>query len=1598
MDVLLKLKVVPFAAVSGTVQSMLMSVELSGPALLTESSSSLMTTVMMERMAENPTHYNQTAERILNWLMSKWTPSGILLPAIRFSFLTNRFIGLWAERTYSEKNAHHCTARDVLQVLHACFDRPFKALDASPVFVLGPVAQARVHNSRHRSLVQYLLLLEDQDNFLSSIIPSMNARDSTTTDHSPTFLETKVLEFCISEFEKVRQRWKEWTQNNAQGITSDMLRIVTNFCVVASALSRLYDAEDYRSLQLGPILDNFLHSFAGFLAKRETEQYKVDAVLEVYTKNLPDIRQVKTLSRMPFQRAGVFELACHLSKALDDRFELKQSFYAEEVDFMDIDQEPGSQMTGNASNSNSEIPRHELQADSDPAALRAVCSAYSRFISVIGDHPGEQEHYIPEEFVAYLVSLHEVELLRSRQFVAALFSNGFRVHKVSFLNLLERLQDALIDPRVREHNTSEVANGMVVDVLVGTLLDVDLGATDREGQDLYENVEALYAYYVKGMEKSGVRRSQNLQKSLAGFLHGLLKHQPEFAQNSKSPSVRTSLFELLTAGEIAVKYSIAEQLPSIFEGFVLSEHDKIFQDIDNSLPTDATWDEGIAIRLIVLAKLASRWHTLLRQSIYNIFATAGSVDSTVNHARWCMGQVAKARDLATSQELFRLFAPQIIFTWLDRKRTFAQLPFRSFNYTTLVELLRDVESEAVGQAIMLGLEVELEFLAKQLGQAVPQMLTRNIGKAAAYTISWDTCKGSARNRADPSNAVLLRELVGPQNYGPLIQEQFPRVLGYIFQTIDHEEKIAKPLEKRPAFEVAAKALAEISNICHSSQDFDLGIEPSFSTHYLFDQLERLCRRSGDDPVDFWTPSNYTFVMRMLLDRIHPALGSLHARSIIRKIRIVVALAGQVAYEGYPLQMTLQSLRPFLTDTQCAEDTLGIMQYLFAHGSQYLRTALSFITGIGLSILISVRVFLGSSQDSTTQQSQHTATMNKAQRFHAWLTAYLHSHAESLVGNERGSLIKAFKRIITAASNVRAEGNSLRGSDESKLLLEILDDVRSGRKLLNRTSREVALDLLCQNFQPSPTARDDVLGNDMDVAEYAPHVWESCQRSAISDDYLLWASKVLGRAFSAHGEVKRSTDQSRPWSISRPSSKDALGKTSREAIMMKTLDLFYSDNRKEVSLAEGALRLLISRLSKEDTYLIEMQKIIPAPIGTALNIRIPAEPDTTAQRSSESLDKCILPAERKPVAVWIKGLAVSLCQVAFQNPILSSLSRLLLQIDQMAEKLFPYILHLVLLQEFDGQRTVRETMSEAIMTWFCDCDTTTTPYVAILIQAILYLRCQPIPKEVTRVDRDRWLDLDFLRAAQAASVCGMYRSALLFAETASGQPTIKSATRRSSVFIEPPKIPVDLQLAIYKNLDEPDSFYGVDRGAGLSSVLDRLDYESDGVKGLLFRGARLDSQIRRSNALESSDSRGMVKSLINLNMSSITHSLLSNDQFRDIGDDVVDSTLHTARKLGQWDIKAPELNHSESSTLFKAFQGLHHARSIDDARLHIDRQLLATVNLLSGRDSSSSLVKTRLRTLAVLTEADEVIHTSDSEQLLDAWDQMKGREKWMRAGE
>jgi ataxia telangiectasia mutated family protein len=115
-----------------------------------------------------------------------------------------------------------------------------------PFLVLGPIAQAKMRLAHHRDLTHYLLLLSSEDGYLAETVTEPSPFDEANANHHPTQMENRILDFCLSELERTKQRWEEMTLTNIQGITSDMMRIITNLCIVTSAVATLGDPDDRR--------------------------------------------------------------------------------------------------------------------------------------------------------------------------------------------------------------------------------------------------------------------------------------------------------------------------------------------------------------------------------------------------------------------------------------------------------------------------------------------------------------------------------------------------------------------------------------------------------------------------------------------------------------------------------------------------------------------------------------------------------------------------------------------------------------------------------------------------------------------------------------------------------------------------------------------------------------------------------------------------------------------------------------------------------------------------------------------------------------------------------------------------------------------------------------------------------------------------------------------------------------------------------------------------------------------------------------------------------------------------------------------------------
>ena len=425
---------------------------------------------------------------------------------------------------------------------------------------------------------------------------------------------------------------------------------------------------------------------------------------------------------------------------------------------------------------------------------------------------------------------------------------------------------------------------------------------------------------------------------------------------------------------------------------------------------------------------------------------------------------------------------------------------------------------------------------------------------------------------------------------------------------------------------------------------------------------------------------------------------------------------------------------------------------------------------------------------------------------------------------------------------------------------------------------------------------------------------------------------------------------------------------------------FANDLEESGLAEQALRAIITH-SKHSKEISILKQILDPSTLACLNLHDSGPIDDSEEITGIAFNNSLNVHESQNLDKWNKGVAAALARHARSDAVLGSLVSILAKVSTSAKKLFPYVLHLVLEKELHKNGPVYKIMSNCYKDCFCDLDRWRIPFVRLLIKAFFYLRSQRISGETTIVDRERWLSINYIDASKAAIECKMYSAALLFLELHSDQER-RSLKRSSGKIVQ--SVPNELLLRVYKSIDEPDSFYGVHAPPGLSSVLDRFDYENDGLRSLLFRGAKLNSQMRRVGRTDLKDSHSVLQSLAILNLNSLTYELLSHDS--SIRANSSRSTvLDAARKLEQWEIKISDVNVADSSAIFKAFQGLSSTKDICAAQMHIDNIIDSMIQSYKYTNAAGREHRSFLKNICVLSEICDLVCAPSDEELKKTWD-------------
>ena len=1409
---------------------------------------------------------------------------------------------------------------------------------------------------------------------------------ATLADQSNS--QSRILSYLLSELERTLHRWEVSVEGKPGTLNADMALMTLSLYVTAENLGSSDSlATAARRNNLRKESSKLGSALAKLISRSSTEQYVVDELLMSIAPFLPD-----SIDEVSLGGSGRLDTMLYcISKQFAPAVTERQATLREKASALDFEVDPMELDHESEPSQHSFSPIADLRLDfvtsSSLASARASISAYLAFLSYAAlDEQAAELRIASSRYIDYLCELPTYDLLCTRPIFLISEHSELLFTAKDAERLLEHIAQTLLQNY--ECERCEVALNLCLDVM---RLTVSLWV-GKDPASLNEIGTEMYTWFVDKAFAGGIS-STRVQMRLSDLLLSLLKVQSDHVLGRSKPSVRTTLFEILKHGELPVQYHTANHLPTLFGMFVLSQHEKILEDIRESLPNDADWIEGIALRLLVLSNLASAWQTLLRRSLYHIFETAGVVKDATSYASICVSRIANALGLSERQELFRLFHSQLIYTWLSEK-PFELMPWATFGYVSLAELVQDVRDEFVGQSVMRGKDPTLETLGTLLGYSVPELIIKSFPQVTAYAFASDAATSGSQEAVSRVVEARVRDSIGKNSFSKILESQFPHTVGHLFRRLELEDGLAKAFSKRSNFPHASKIFQRIVGQESDEDHLPASQQPSFRSKFLIDELERLCRRVHRDSRMIWTPYLVTVTARMLIDDIVPVLGSLHARRQIQRLRILVCVSGSTAVCGYPLELLLHALRPFLTDSHCAQDAIGIFQYLMEAGRDFLLQRQSFLCVTSVATFLSIRKFLKTTQDSTTQESHHRARLSRAQNFREWLGDFLDSN----------SLDESFRKLWETSRFVSGSGTARSHTPASELLITFLNDMKSPRSLLPPPLFETCYSLLCEDFDVPENFDDDVLGTNDSAVQYAAQLWQSCSIPRISPSYLAWTAKTLGRSFATTGQVPLTISKETDFGImlersrmKKPIPEDKEGHKmlapSKIALVKSLAGMLQSESARDASLAEQTFRQLLTRSQdSEDGSLIK--GVVTEEVYEALR------PDPSVESSEElplsigtqklELAECFHQRTKNPAPDWMQNLAASLIDQPNSDPMLRPFRRAVYSMQPLSEQLFPFLLHITLEADKKFGGSAREIISKGFQSCFSSWGNPNPPLARHCLHAFLYLRSQAIPTESTRFDRNFWLDVNFNKAAAAAFRCNMYKTALLLIEI--GQSVATLPSRRQS--FAAPEVPNDLLLAIFKEVEDPDSYHGVPRPSTIQSVADDHAFEGSGTQELLMRGAESDSIFRSGHVIQGGVLSGVINSMTRLNLSSLTQGLFSSQSASLVNDSVIESMTQSALRLSHWDFNVPTAFESDTSTVFRTFQSIQKASNVTAVRNALDGGavdifLRTRQAMRSGRSLHSALAA-----LASITEADEIFNSRNIVDLRKTAERFRSRYQWM----
>lgn len=1484
---------------------------------------------------------------------------------------------------YINTRTHNPPTLELVNFILDCVKAEPISVQSSKHIICGSVGQAYIRNRENWELEKILLDIPDNsDNFPEDEPPKMS-RDKRNVGFPG--LEQQILEFLTRQTTIMHEKWQLIMSGNMQHMTESMIRNFVSFILLATIIaSKLTKAGDERGTAVRTKLEaTMFGDLRMYMESSLCQQKQIDGILWALAEFLPNPSEIVTpsTSRVPLPQATQVLLSEIFEGLNEKELQVDAPNTVPDDDPMDLDD--GFENSRTTQQAGGELIRETLKARcSEEGARACTMASLALFTMSSKDH---DPTVFSDEFAEYLMDAHRRRFIMMRPIVVDFLTAANDILSDTIAGQFSiHLAKALLEGHEVERCESSI--GFCVDAANAI---APRWIKNRADGDLASYSRAIYVHATRlGIEKKIT--SPGVRMSINGLLEHVMRLNPNYGQSDQKKPLDLFLGNLGDP-DVRVAYCVAQRLPTLLSLYSSSWHGKMMDEVERALPQARDWTEGLALRVYALSQLALMNSSTITRIIYRIFET-GQLKNGERYACRALLLVAKAFQLPDQRMLFKHFSANLIHTWLEHHEL-QNFPFRTFGFRSLEELFEYVPGDLVAQLLSLKKDDVVEEVAKSLGLTFNQLLTDHFPKIAAYAFVWHVNHpvqaGSTSEEALQTVEARMRERLGDKDYGTLLATHYRVIVATLFDLMLEDSTSDRLFMKELDLADASHVMSEIKEQGFSPDKLPPPLHPWYKIKVILLAIDHLCTKLNCRRDQLWRPAMLTFVIRHLFDSIHPARGPIHACGVIRKIRFLICLAGPAVKKGYLLEMLVHGLKPYITDTYCAADTVGVLKYLLLHGKAHLQRKPEFAIGVFLSLVASLRDLTNTNRLADTQDPLSTqSAVSFATDFRQWFAEHLMRFKFPDPPTKQSS---TFHAIVRSALLFKDSGSARKDREESELLQLLLSDAQSKHKLLDDTSRRLAFNLYCSNFERPATFTEDIFGTDELSVQSAKNLLAISKKFDVGNGFLLWAARVLGRSYAGTGHLDSWMQEIE---FNHPSEDEIPGSLGTDAvpkvaIMRRLLSLLRSNNKVEVSHAERAIESAIHTESGDTKnnhryeLVLEQEDIIAFKWSDLPELVVPY--DTGLETVND------LPlAHETPAEKWIQEFAILMC-IKMAEAFLYPLPPLLGSVPGLAQELLPYIVHILLYYEQSGVE-IDLTLCDVFNKLFKECSEATVPHCSILIDCVLYLRTQGLPEEINNtgrrgaqtsnpLKRDKWLDISWLDASRAAVKCKKYRCALLFVE-------IYNAHNDGKTIIEP-----SLLLDIFKNIDDPDSYYGVNQASNLKSVLDKFDYEGDGWKSLSFRGANLESYIRLGSSAEE-EKLGVVDSLNTLGMNGLSHAFLSDGSVT-VTEEASEKMFRSAWKLEQWDLPCPETYTTPAATIYRALQTVNTTMDTKGVATHTDPTFLQVMKEVV--DGSQTVLGVGMRSLAMLTEMEEILLSSDVGRMEEVEGILQRRTKWMHTG-